>query len=272
MGNFQSNYVKICVQLLNEVTTNIVNKQTTNDTATAIAGQTMRVKFTGGNIKNCKIDISQRAIVKQNVKLMATFSDTSELVSALTSAANDRIDQASKSELAALALSLNCQNNTTDIKDKVSNIITTNITNIQTTELNTFIQSIQNLDVEFVNETIDCGGSELTISQENIVHQISRLITNMVIKDKVTGTSDASTDAGVGQHNDDKQKGIGGALLIIVLIIGAIIFFPAISPLLMKAAGDNKALKIAFIVIIVTIIALICYYAYKKISGLLNLF
>ena len=264
MGNIQSNDVSTSVQLLNEAMTNLVNTNTTSASATTISAQSMKVKFIGGSVNNCTINIDQTANISQNTKVMSTFNETSDLVTALTTAATDKINQASGSDIGALALSLNCQENSISVKDSVTNLIKTNITNDNKTFLNDFLKSIQDLDVSFTNENIDCGGKSLTISQGMISHQISRLLTNMIVADKVTGTSDASTDAETIQSLKSKQEGLGSLIIMIVLIIGAVIFFPVIAPLIMsKFAGNNKALKIFFNIISIVIVILICYYGYK---------
>jgi len=264
MGNIQSNNVSTSVSLLNQVTTNLVATQTTNASAESISKQTMTVKFKGGSIKNCILNIDQTANVSQNTKVMAKFNSTSDLVTSLTSAATDKINQASQSDIGALALSLNCQANTTDVKDKVSDLITTNITDAQTTTLNTFLQSIQDAKVEFKNVNIDCGGKTLTITQSDITNQISKLLTNMVVGNTVTGTSDASTDAEIAQSEKSKQEGLGSALILVVLIIGAVVFFPVIAPVILsKSAGNNKFLKVFFTILIIAIVGLICYFGYK---------
>ncbi len=244
MGSSQSSEVKQTVEILNKSMTNLVTKNQNSASARNINANNLRFTLgdkariiPGTDPSKCSLNISQKINAKQTVKLMAKFTSKSDLQTQMKTALKNSIDQASSSQQGALATALNVQNSKQEINQKVSNIVETNITNETLNEVNGYLDNVNNGEIEIKGQY----GCPIVINQEIISDQVVTMLSDAMIGNSVSNSTDTATDASSKQTTSSKQQGVIDALsgllgtmgmiwiaVIAIVVIGLIFVGPSL--------------------------------------------
>ena len=170
MGNKNSTTIVQTMDVVNQVTTNIVNSATTSGEAKSLNVQKFIFK-NEGKLKKCPITIGQEINSEQGLKVFSTFESSSEINNVLQNV----IDQTAKSTQTAvsnfISLASNQNENKMDTIARIKNEVATNVTNENLTKCNAFVQNLQ--QGTFINTgEIDCDGEPITIDQKIINKQV----------------------------------------------------------------------------------------------------
>ena len=120
----------IDIEKLNKSVSNFLSEKAASATASAVNINDMQIEI-GEVLDGCDIDASQN--ITSTVKALASMDsvDTKELQTTIKNAANAQVDQAAQAKSGFFATASSDAKTVSDYKDKVSNIIETNITDKQ---------------------------------------------------------------------------------------------------------------------------------------------
>ena len=255
MGSSQSSSVKQTVEVLNKTMTTMVTKNTNSASAKNTNSNSFRITIgEKGDVKNCKLNLTQKINAKQAVKVMAKFASKADLQTQMKAALKNEVDQSSQSTQDALATSIGVQNSKQEINQKISNIVETNITNETVNEVNGFLDNLNSGELEIKGKW-DCGtNGPIEINQSIVADQIVELLSDAMIGNSVTTATDTTTAATSKQVSKSEQKGVIDALgglissaafailapIIAIVIIIAVLMFVfkgSISKIAEKKAG-----------------------------------
>ena len=244
MGSSQSSSVKQTVEVLNKSVTELVTKNTNSSSARNSNSNSFRITIgEKGDVQGCNLSFTQKITASQQVKVMAKFASKADLQTQMKTALKNSVDQSSSSTQGALALSLNVQNSKQEINQKISNIIETRITNETVNEVNGFLDNLNNGELEIKGKwSCAASGGAIVINQSIVSDQIVELLSDTMVGNSITTTTDTTASADSKQKTISEQKGldsiidsIGGlftgpmiiiaVVVIVVAIIGAIVFF-----------------------------------------------
>jgi hypothetical protein len=256
MGSSQSSSVKQTVEVLNKSMTNLVTSSTNSASAKNTNSNSFKISIgEKGDIQNCNFNLTQKINAKQAVKVMAKFSSEADLQTQMKAALKNSVDQSSQSTQAALATSIGVQNSKQEINQKISNIVETNITNETFNEVNGFLDNLNSGELEIKGKW-SCAktGGAIVINQDIVSEQIVELLSDAMIGNKITTSTDTATEAVSKQVLKSEQKGVIDAIsglvssaafailapIIAIVIIIAILMFVfkgSISKIAEKKAG-----------------------------------
>ena len=123
----------IDIETLNKSVSNFLSEKAASATASAVNVNDMTIEI--GELRGgCDIDASQK--ITSTVKALASMDsvDTKELQNTIKNAANAQVDQAAKAKTGFFATAPSDAKTVSDYKNKVSNIVETNITDKQKTD------------------------------------------------------------------------------------------------------------------------------------------
>ena len=120
----------IDIEKLNKSVSNFLSEKAASATASAVNINDMQIEI-GEVLDGCDIDATQN--ITSTVKALASMDsvDTKELQTTIKNAANAQIDQAAQAKSGFFATASSDAKTVSEYKDKVSNIIETNITDKQ---------------------------------------------------------------------------------------------------------------------------------------------
>jgi hypothetical protein len=238
--------------------TELTTKNTNSASARNINANNLTITFgenarpmPGVNPKLCSLNVGQKIKASQSVKLMAKFASKNDLQAQMKTALQNSIAQASTSQQGALATALNVQNSKQEINQKVSNIVETKITNEVLNEVNGFLDNVNNGTMEFKG-IFPCP---ITVNQEIISNQVVSMLSDAMIGNSVSTSTDTAASAASKQETSSKQQGVIDAmaglmqgpimiigLIVVVLGILAYVFRGTISKIAEKKAGAFGAM------------------------------
>jgi len=215
MGASQSSQtVQQTVSVVNSAMTNMVSNNTTSVTARTINSNDIKVKLGNARITNCNINIGQQIKADQNVKMMAKYSNITDLQNDVKNALKNEVKQLSSTEIGALSGSLSIQNNDQSINQFITNTVTNNITQNVLNELNAFLDNANKGDYDLSGLVYTCKGDQaLTITQGIVSKQTADMLSNAVIGTNIKDTSDSSAAAKSDQVAKSKLQGAISAIL-----------------------------------------------------------
>jgi len=251
MGSSQSSEVKQTVEILNQSMTKLTTKNQNSASARNINANNLTLTFgenarpmPGTDPNKCSLNIGQKIKANQTVKLMAKFASKNDLQSQMKTALQNSIDQASTSKQAALATSLNTQKSKQSISQKVNNIVETNITNEVLNEVNGFLDNVNNGTLE-IKGIFPCP---ININQEIVSDQVVSMLSDAMIGNSVSTSTDTAAAAVSKQKTASEQTGVIGELaglvgtmgmiwvaVIGIIVLGVVFFLPTI----LKALGGG---------------------------------
>lgn len=254
MGSSQSTKLEMLNTVINETVTNITSSKisTTTVTATVNMGQVIK-----NNNITCagSLNISQNSVI--DFKTMEEFTDidTKQLQRAVANAIESEMAAGQDSELELGALGFSDQDVNQLIKNRVENLMETNIS----TEVinSTIVNASTTMSQEVIGNVLQVNGS-CTISQDSFikanVSKITNLVTNTLIKDEVLNEIVSEQESvqkakltGFATLIDSVGGILGGPFLIFLIIIGlAIIIVPGMG----GALGGGKGLVIALMLVL----------------------
>lgn len=255
MGSSQSSQVKQTVEILNKSMTTLTTKNQNSASARNINANNLTLTFgdnarpmPGTDPNKCSLNIGQKIKANQTVKLMAKFTSTNDLQTQMKTALQNSIAQSSSSQQQALATTLNVQNSKQEINQKVSNIVETNITNEVVNEVNGFLDNVNNGTLE-IKGIFPCP---INITQEIVSDQVVSMLSDAMIGNSISNSTDTAASAASTQATASKQTGIIGDLtglvgtmgmiwiaVIGIIVLGVIFFLPTI----LKAVGGGGTTK-----------------------------
>jgi predicted transcriptional regulator len=250
MGSSQSSSVKQTVEVLNKSMTNLVTKNTNSASAKNTNSNSFKITIgEKGDVQDCNISLTQKINAKQAVKVMAKFASEADLKTQMKSALKNSVDQSSASTQAALATSIGVQNSKQEINQKISNIVETNITNETFNEVNGFLDNLNKGELEIKGKW-SCAktGGAIVINQDIVSEQIVELLSDTMVGNKITTSTDNATVADSKQVLKSEQKGaidaifggISGLFTGPIMAIGAIIILIAIIGIIGKMMMSKK--------------------------------
>jgi hypothetical protein len=126
-GSKSTSKSTIDIETLNQSVSNFLSEKAASATASAVNINDMQIAI-GSILGGCDIDASQH--INSTVKALASIDSvsTTDLQNTIKSAANAQIDQAAQSKTGFFATAPSDSNTVQDYKNKVSNIVDTNIT------------------------------------------------------------------------------------------------------------------------------------------------
>ena len=248
MGSSQSSSVKQTVEILNKSMTNMVTKNTNSASAKNTNSNSFEIILGEKSDVECDITVGQRIKAKQAVKVMAKFKSEADLQTQMKTALKNSVDQASKSTQEALALSIGVQNSKQEINQKISNIVETSITNETVNEVNGFLDNFNKGILEIKGKLKCSPGKGIVVDQDIVTDQIVELLSEALIGNKITTTTDSVTAADSKQVLTSDQKGpidaifkgIGSLFTGPIMVIGAIIILIAIIGIIGKMVMSKK--------------------------------
>jgi hypothetical protein len=195
--------------------TNLATKNTNSASARNINANNLTITFgenarpmPGADPKLCSLNIGQKIKANQSVKLMAKFASKNDLQAQMKAALQNSIAQSSTSQQGALATSLNVQNSKQEISQKVNNIVETNITNEVLNEVNGFLDNVNNGTMEFKG-IFPCP---ITVNQEIISNQVVSMLSDAMIGNSVSTSTDTAATAASKQESASKNQVVIDAL------------------------------------------------------------
>jgi hypothetical protein len=239
MGASQSSQsVKQTVNVVNSAMNNMVSNNTTSATAKTINSNNINVKLGNARITGCNINIGQKIKAEQNVKMMAKYTNVTDLQNEVKTALKNEVKQLSSTEIGALSGSLSIQNNEQSIDQYITNTVTNNVTQNVLNELNAYLDNANKGEYDLSGLVYTCKGNQsLTITQDIVSTQTAQMLSNAVIGNKVKDTSETSAAAKGEQEAKSKLQGAISAVLgPLAALIGGGIFAYAmifICPVLM---------------------------------------
>ena len=251
MGSSQSSSVKQTVEVLNKSVNNLVTKNTNSASARNSNSNNFKI-IVGekGDVQDCNISLTQKIVAKQDVKVMAKFSSQADLQTQMKSALSNSVEQSSSSTQAALATSIGVQNSKQEIDQKISNIVETNITNETFNEVNGFLDNLNEGTLEIKGKW-SCAktGGAIVIDQGIVSEQLVQLLSDTMIGNKITTSTDNTTSASSSQKLKSEQtgiigdffKGISGIFSGPIMIIGIIVIIVAILGVVAKVVMSKKS-------------------------------
>ena len=251
MGSSQSSSVKQTVDILNKSMTNLTTKNQNSASARNINANNLTLTLgenarpmPGTDPNKCSLNIGQKIKANQSVKLMAKFASKSDLQAQMKAALQNSIAQSSSSQQGALATALNVQNSKQEISQKVSNIVETNITNEVVNEVNGFLDNVNNGTLE-IKGIFPCP---INITQDIASDQVVSMLSDALIGNSITTSTDTATSAASKQETKVKQQGaidavagLVGTMGMIWIAVIAIVVLGAVFlvPMLLKSLGGG---------------------------------
>ena len=230
MGNVQSSITQQVSTIVNQSMTELVTNNTNSASATNINGNNLSVDLSGAKLKNCPITFGQTIEADQTIKMMATFTSLNDLKSQMTTALQNTASQQNESKQGSLAIALNAQSGIVNIKQAISNLVSTKVTTNTFNQVNGFLQNINNGTIKMAGIEMDCGGAPLVITQRIISDQVVNMLTKAIVG--TTAASISSSDAVTATSSGNKSvqqglfEGIGGMMsspgMIIFMVILAL--------------------------------------------------
>ena len=238
--------------VINETVTNITNSKISTTTVAATVDMSQIIQ---GNTFNCTdVSIEQGSVI--NFKVMEEFNstDTANLQRAVATAVENAMasDQGAEMELGALGFSDQKVNQV--IRNRVENIMKTNVTNevINSTLVNASSTMSQKVLENVIESTGSCKITQNSFIEAN-VNKLTTLITDTIVKDEVLNEIVNDQEAiqtakltGFATIIDSVGDILGGPFLIFLIIVAVIIL---IVPIMGGALGGGKGFAIALIVV-----------------------
>lgn len=208
--------------ILNKTTQRIINEQltavqSTTDT-TVYSRQNINVDYSGANLTNCPLTISQNANVTASL-LANNVSDLSNTIDTkLKAAVLNQVKQATEQVNTGLNFGqANVSNNvarTKNIMDQqLTNIIRNSITNVVSSQ----IGGEQTITV--FARSLTCNNSPIEINQATIVDALSKNISESVIKNIATSDVGIDLKTKLDLKTAQKNEGLNFNFLMIIIAI-----------------------------------------------------
>ena len=229
MGSSQSSTVNVLNQVTNNIALNMVNRQVSEITSTSVNHNRFTISIgEKADVKGCNIDLTQKINASQTVKLMSKVKNTSDLQAQINGMLDSAVTQANSATNGFLSTAFNNQKSEQDIKNIISNNITTDILN---ETMNSIIDLLDNLNegTLIIKGKYTCPeGKGIVINQEIVSQQIAQIYADVVTEAamKVEAISKAVSDS--EQKNTSKNAGVaelvsaifsGWALIIVIVIV-----------------------------------------------------
>ena len=261
-GSKSSSKSTIDTETLNKSVSNFLTSQASSATASATNLNDMKIhidKIQGG----CDIDASQK--INSSVKALASIDSvsTKDLQDTIKNSANAQIDQAATAKTGFFATGSTSASTVSDYKNKVSNIIETNITDQKKADAFASVYNKNNNELNIG----ECGDGPFALSsaklnasqniQSDLVAQaIVKSISNDLQKLDATNTTNTTTK----QSSDSKTGGLEDVIasifagltsiygiigIIVVCICLAFLAF-ALSPAGQKATTNASGAAAAY--------------------------
>jgi len=261
-GSKASSKSTIDIETLNKSVSNFLSEKAASATASAVNVNDMTIEI--GELRGgCDIDASQK--ITSTVKALASMDsvDTKELQNTIKNAANAQVDQAAQAKTGFFATAPSDSKTVSDYKNKVSNIVETNITDKQKTDAfaSVFNKNTKALKIGICGDGPGATNSAKMNASQNIQ---SDLVAQALLKSvsSVLTTLDASntTSVAVSQAATAKSSGLDDviaaifagltgiygiiACVIIVICIGVCCAFMMLGGEAKNAVGSAAAAAI----------------------------
>ena len=246
----------IDIETLNKSVSNFLSEKAASATASAVNINDMQIaigKMRGG----CDIDASQN--IRSTVKALASMDSvsTKDLQNTIKNEANAQIDQAAKAKTGMFATAPADAKTVSDYKNKVSNIVETNITDKQKVDAfaSVFNSNTKTLKIDECGDGPGATNSAKMNASQNIQSDlVAQALLKSVSKDILALDATNTTTTAVTQASEAKSSGIEDviaaifkgltgiwgiiAAILCVICCGALIF-------LMSPAGQQATVTAA---------------------------
>jgi hypothetical protein len=253
-GSSQTSIVKVFNEAINKSAVNYINSTKTTANATTLNTNTFTLDNRG--TINCPIDFSQTIQSEQKVTVMGEITNLSDFKNDIKAIIATTVAQGNEAVNGWLSSATGSQNNSSDITNKLNNIIENNITNENLTTCNALIQNMNK--GTFTNlGTINCPeGKDFKINQGIVAEQMAfcytKAINSALIRSGIIAEATADSD----QENKMENKGaddfagtilegvnkmlMTAGLIIVALIVGAIFLLPTILKFMNPASQEDN--------------------------------
>ena len=231
MGGNQSSDIKSITSILSQQTTNIMTKNGQNASSDLKVVQSIKVSV-GGNLINCGFNTTQTINATQTLLSVVTLQSSSDITATMTAAVQNTMASSQSAIQSFLATAFSNQQSSQDIENRMSQIITNNVSTSNITEILNRIDILQKGEFVFKGN-IDCKGQDMNLNQDSIVTQFTSMIVNATTDALMKDTT--ISDAVNKLTNDQSivQKGVaeaitafGLAIFLPLLIIGGVVVLP----------------------------------------------
>lgn len=246
MGNSNSSTINNMVSVVNQATTDIVNRSVTSGNASSLNIQTF--KFTNtGNLKGCDFNYSGTINSDQKLTVSSVFNSASEVQNTLETMVDQIAESNQKAVADFLALAVNVNQSKQSLTSSIKNDIKTKITNENITNCQAFVQNLQKGDI--VNTgTWECGPSgKIEINQTILNKQIAECLSQTFFNTIASNTivNDISQAATNDQSGETKGplawlESLGKTGIIVAGVIGGIILLIIVVVLLRWLFGGSQ--------------------------------
>jgi hypothetical protein len=177
MGNVNSSKIQSMISVVNNISSEVVNRSVTEGNASSINIQTLKVLFgEKSEINGCNFVSGQTINSNQQVNVSSIFNSSTDVKNSL----NTMLDQIASSKQSAVADFLSTAVNTNvseqDLTSSIRNDIETKITNENITSCKNFVKNLQEGTFEFLGKYTCPPGGQITIDQNIINDQISQCL------------------------------------------------------------------------------------------------
>lgn len=200
----------IDIETLNKSVSNFLSEKAASATASAVNINDMQIEI--GELRGgCDIDASQK--ITSTVKALASMDSvsTTELQNTIKNAANAQVDQAAKAQTGFFATAPSDAKTVSEYKQKVSNIIETNITDKQKTDA---FASVFNKNTKALKIGV-CGDgpgatnmAKMNASQNIQSDLVAQALLKSVSSALTTLDATNTTSVAVAQASEAKSSGL----------------------------------------------------------------
>ena len=252
MGNSNSSTINNLVDVVNTVTTDIVNRSVTSGNASSLNIQTFLLDLQG-DVK-CSVDINQSISSDQKLSVSSVFNSASEVQNTLDTMVDQIAESNQKAVADFLALAVNNNESKQSLTSSIKNDIKTKVTNENITNCQAFVQNLQKGKF-YVPPTgkLDCGKKadgtygDIKINQSIVNKQIAECLSQtffntIASNDIVNKISQAAETDQSGETKGPFAwlESLGKTGIIVAGVIGGIILLIIVVVLLSWLFGGSQ--------------------------------
>lgn len=230
----QSNTVNEVLNTFQKSAETVINNQSSSQAAQTKAINSLYLTSCPTlNVIHCGVIANQYIHVTQNANFMATFKTKDDINNLITQIVQNFVEQKNEMDTGFLAIAFSDQSQGQQLASKITQIVTTKITNNQ---YNTMLAQCQGLNEEkfLLCGTWDCTGtSGFDFNQDIVLKQTSRMLTVMAAEAALQDQNVQNVVQKASQEQSSKQAGLndliadlGLFMILPIVIILAIVFLP----------------------------------------------
>jgi hypothetical protein len=262
-GTSSSNVVTIIQEVVNNVVTNVLNRNSISLQNLNVNTQIVKINIGPKAVVNCKKGFNVNQRIKANMKVTNTVSlqATTNIKNSIQNELKAQVDQIMSGayEMLGGLGTFNSQRNSTYLRQAMITYIETNITNEFIVSVCNSIYNNQTAEINIygtLNSEEDC-----TISQETIVDMQAQAMVDSIINNALTNVSINRAAAIIKQDNKVEMKGLNSLFdsFFKVIIVG-IICFTIFMVAALKYGGAEVIRAVGSPKFLITIAALIALY------------